>query len=184
MSEPIARTEARQKPADIKKKQAETLAGLAPGSLHISLYNRSDPPLPNDVHWAFYLHNGTSSTPGGTKYHARGIGGGWIAGHEAVRGIFTDNFLCVVIQIATIPPSAHGRVDEIMRSYDDSLNSIPGITCRVWILTVLRILVDEWFVHCDIGELEKDCFEFGNEHSATASANQQPRPVVKSRVSS
>lgn len=90
----------------------------------------------------------------------------------------------MIIQIATIPPSAHERVDEVMRSYDESLNSIPGITCRVWILTVLRILVDEGFVHCDIGELEKDCFGFGNEHSATASVNEQPRPVVKSRVSS
>lgn len=58
------------------------------------------------------------------------------------------------------------------------------ITCRVWILTVLRKLVDEGFVHCDIGVLEKDCLEVGNEHSATASANEQPRPVVKSRVSS
>ena len=90
----------------------------------------------------------------------------------------------MIIQIATIHASAHERVDEIMRSYDESLNSIPGITCRVWILTVLRILVDEGFVQCDIGELEKDCLEFGNEHGATASANEQPRPVVKSRVSS
>ncbi|KAJ9489010.1 hypothetical protein VN97_g4276 [Penicillium thymicola] len=184
MSGSTPRTEARQKAADIKKKQSESLIGLPPNTLHISLYIRSDPPLPNDFHWAFYLHKGTSSTPGGTKYHARGIGGGWIAGHEATAGIFIENFLCVIIQIATIPLSAHDRVDEIMRSYDESLNSIPGIMCRVWILTVLRKLVDEGFVHCDIGVLEKDCLEVGNEHSATASANEQPRPVVKSGVSS
>ncbi|OQE36110.1 hypothetical protein PENCOP_c012G07008 [Penicillium coprophilum] len=184
MSYPTSRTETRQQPAEIKKKQAKSLAGLPPSTLHISLYIRSDPPLPNDFHWAFYLHKGTSSTPGGTKYHARGIGGGWIAAHEATAGIFTENFLCVIIQIATIRPTAHEHVDEIMRSCDKSLNSIPGITCRVWILTVLRRLVDEGVVHCDIGELEKDCLGFGNEHSATASANEQPRPVAKSRVSS
>ncbi|CAI7643010.1 unnamed protein product [Penicillium glandicola] len=170
MFELTSRTEARQKSAGIKKKQAESLAGLPPNTLHISLYIRSDPPLPNDFHWAFYLHQGTKATPGGTKYHARGIGGGWIAGHEATAGIFAENFLCVVIQIATITPSAHGCVDEIMKSYDESLNSIPGITCR--------------FVRCDIGELENDCLEFGNEHSETASVNEQPRPVVKSRVAS
>ncbi|KGO46050.1 hypothetical protein PEX1_047630 [Penicillium expansum] len=120
MAEPTSRTEARRKSTDIiKKKQAESLAGLPPSTLHISLYIRSDPPLPNDFHWAFYLHKGTSSTPGGNKYHARGIGGGWIAGHEVTTGIFTENFLCVIIQIATIPPSVHERVDKIMRSYDD-----------------------------------------------------------------
>ncbi|KAJ5373676.1 hypothetical protein N7517_005682 [Penicillium concentricum] len=183
MTDPTSRIEARQKSAEIKKKQAESLAGLPPNTLHISLYTRSDPPLPTDFHWAFYLHKGISSTAGGTKYHVRGIGGGWIVGHEATNGIFAENFLCVIIQIATIPPLAHERVDEIMRSYDESLNSIPGITCRVWILTVLRILVDEGFVHCDIGELERDCLKFGNEHSTAASVNEQPRPVVQSRVS-
>lgn len=50
MTEPISRTEARQKSADIKKKQSEILAGLPPNTLHISLYIRSDPPLPNDFH--------------------------------------------------------------------------------------------------------------------------------------
>ncbi|CDM28180.1 hypothetical protein DTO013E5_3908 [Penicillium roqueforti] len=176
--------ETKQTPTETKKKQAESLAGLPPNTLHIILYIRSDPPLPNDFHWAFYLHKGTATTPGGTKYHARGIGAGWIPGHEATASIFAENFLCVVIQIARIPPETHARVDEIMRSYDGCLNAIPGITCRVWILTVLRVLVDEGFVRCDIGELERECFGFGNENSLTASANLQPRPVFKSRVSS
>ncbi|KAJ5474895.1 hypothetical protein N7475_004461 [Penicillium sp. IBT 31633x] len=184
MTEPTSRTEARQRSAETKKKQADILARLAPGTLYISLYLRSDPPLLNDFHWAFYLHKGTSSAPGGIKYHVRGIGGGWITGHEATAVLFTENFLCVVIQIATIPASAHGSVDEIMKSYDEKLNSIPGITCRTWLVKVLDMLVEEGFVQCDVGELERDCFEFGNEHSGSASANEQPRPVVNSRVSS
>ncbi|KAJ5787021.1 hypothetical protein N7457_002011 [Penicillium paradoxum] len=175
--------DARQRSTEIKKKQTEILARLTQGTLHISLYIRSDPPLPNDFHWAFYLHKGTNSIPGGIKYHVRGIGGGWIPGHEATTGIFAENFLCVTIQIATIPQSAHERVGEIMKSYDESLNSMPGITCRVWLLQVLRNLVEEGFVHCDVEELERDCLELGNQHSISASANEQPRPVVVSRVS-
>ncbi|KAJ5144218.1 uncharacterized protein N7515_003005 [Penicillium bovifimosum] len=170
--------------ASIKAKQAETLARLTPNTLHIALYLRSDPPLPNDFHWAFYLHNGTGSTPVGTKYHVRGIGGGWIPGHEATAGIFAENFLCVMIQIGTIPASAHARVDELMRINDQTLNSIPGITCRTWLLEVLGVLVEEGFVHCDVRELEKDCMEIGNEHSWSASTNEQPRPAVMWRKAS
>ncbi|KAJ5541898.1 hypothetical protein N7535_004317 [Penicillium sp. DV-2018c] len=169
--------------AQIKAKQASTLANLTPNSLHIALYLRSDPPLPNDFHWAFYLHNGTDSTPVGTKYHVRGIGGGWITGHDDTAGILAENFLCVLIQIGIIPASdsAHARVDGLMRTYDQSLNSMPGITCRTWLLEVLGLLVGEGFVHCDVTELEKECFEIGNENSASASANEQPRPAVMSR---
>lgn len=169
-----------QKSADMKNRPS-SLSSLTPNSLHIILYLRSDPPLPNDFHWAFYLHKDT--TAAGVKYHVRGIGDGWIPGHEATAAILTETFLCVIIQIAGIPRCAHKRVDEIMRSYDQTLNAMPGITCRVWLLRVVGMLVEEGFVHCDVGALEKDCFEFGNEHSLSASVNEQPRPVVKSSVS-
>jgi hypothetical protein len=49
----------------------------------------------NLIHTLVRRWRNRCSTPGGTKYHARGVGGGWIAGHEATTGIFTENFLCV-----------------------------------------------------------------------------------------
>ena len=71
-----------------------------------------------------------------------------------------------------------------MKSYDGTLNSILGISCRVWLLMVLDRLVEEGLVHCDVGELERECMDFGNEFSLSASLNEQPRPVVGSMLSS
>ncbi|KAJ5864168.1 uncharacterized protein N7529_006084 [Penicillium soppii] len=178
------RSEIMQNAAARRKKQADLLASLPPNTLYINLYIRSDPPLSNDFHWAFYLHSGTAEAPSGTKYHVRGISDSWIPGHESTAGIVSENYLCVMIQIATLSPGTHKSVEQIMKSYDERLNSITGITCRVWLIMVLHDLVEKGFVRFDVGKLERECFHFGNEYSLSATLNEQPRPVVKSMFSS
>lgn len=70
-----------------------------------------------------------------------------------------------------------------MRSYDDAVNSIPGVTCRVWMFAVLLRLVQSGIVRCeDLDALQEECKEFGNRYRWDAAANVQPRPVVVSRV--
>ncbi|KAL4919023.1 hypothetical protein BDW62DRAFT_217133 [Aspergillus aurantiobrunneus] len=142
-------------------------------TLYVVLWIRSDPPKPNYFHWGFYLH--TSSTRG-TKYHARNLGSGWIPDHGHTGGVFKSNFLCVLIQIATLPQAQRGLLDQIMRSRDGVFNSIPGMSCRVWLLVTLESLV-----RCsDVTALEQECFAFGNHYSVGASKNNQPRPVIAS----
>jgi hypothetical protein len=177
------KTKAIQNAREIRKKQFDLLASLPQNTLYINLYIRSDPPLANDFHCAFYLHCGTDTVPGGYKYHVRGINDNWIPGHESVVRIVSENYLCVMIQIATLPPSIHERVGEIMKTHDATLNSIHGISCRVWLLMVLRLLVEEGLVRCKAEELERECFDFGNQFSLSASLNEQPRPVVRSMLS-
>lgn len=116
---------AKERASAIKKTQEEALTRLPLNALYIVLYIRSDPPQPNDFHWGYYFHTGPQ---GGYKYHMRNLGGGWIPDHGKTGGVFKSNFLCVLIQIATVPQGKHGQLDQIMKSRDHDVNSIPGVT--------------------------------------------------------
>ncbi|EEP77765.1 predicted protein [Uncinocarpus reesii 1704] len=171
---------AKERAVAVERMQKEALAALPLNSLYIGLWIRSDPPVANDFHWAYYFH---SRPLGGTKYHIRNLGSGWIVDHEPTNGIFGANFLCVLIEIATVPETKHGELDQIIRSYDANVNSIPGVTCRVWLLEVAQKLIDHGIIHCNSHlELGQECMAIGNQHMHGASINEQPRPVVKSRL--
>ncbi|EEH03886.1 conserved hypothetical protein [Histoplasma capsulatum G186AR] len=175
-----AQQAAKEKAFEIKRLQEEALRSLALGSLYIVLYLRSDPPRPNDFHWGYYFHTIPS---GGTKYHVKNLGSGWITEHGSTTGLFKSNFLCVVVQIAAVAEAKYAQVDQIMRTHDGKLNSIPGISCRVWILSILQMLIENGIVQCSsCAELEQECFEIGNQHRFGAIANNQPRPVVRSTL--
>lgn len=178
-SEMLSYKNATERVVAIKAAQEKALAQLPLNSLYVVLYIRSDPPRSNDFHWAYYLH---TASRGGTKFHVRNIGAGWISGHGQTCGIFKSAFLCVLIHITTIPHEKLDLVDQIMRSHDSNLNSMPNITCRVWLMTVLKDLIENELVRCiNSVELQQECFDFGNEHSSSAAINEQPRPVVKSK---
>lgn len=181
-SSAMARTErmkaSREGALRIKQLQEAALAALPQRKLHVVLYIRSDPPIANDFHWAFYYHN---FEDGGTKYHMTNIGPGWIADHGTTRGVFKSNFLCVIIEIGGIPAAQEGTLDQIMRSHDDSANDAPGFTCRVWVLTIITRLIQAGLLRCeDLAALEQECFDFGNACMVLAARNDQPRPVVVS----
>lgn len=170
----------REKANLIKQLQDEALRNLSPNTLYIVLYLRSDPPEPNNFHWGFYFHG---EHVGGWKYHMRNLGDGWIADHGTSSGVFKSTFLCVLIQIADIPSAKRDQLDQIMRSRDGDVNSIPGMSCRVWLLEILHQLAQQGLVRCsDCKALEQECFRIGNHHSYGASKNNQPRPVVKSEL--
>ena len=176
-----SRIGAKERALAIKKTQEEALSRLFVGTLYIVLWIRSDPPQPNDFHWAYYFH---TSPQGGLKYHMRNLGDGWIPDHSATGGVFKDNFLCVLVQIASVPQAKHGQVDQIMRSRDGDVNSIPGVTCRVWLLFILQRLIQDGIVQCtsSVEAVQQECMVFGNQYSVGAARNDQPRPVVRSRL--
>ncbi|EEH05276.1 conserved hypothetical protein [Histoplasma capsulatum G186AR] len=170
----------RERALEIKRLQEEALRGLPVDSLYVVLYLRSDPPAPNDFHWGYYFH---THPDGGIKYHLKSLGSGWITEHGPTGGVFKSNFLCVLVHIATVPQEKHLQVDQIMKSLDGRCNSIPGITCRVWIMNILQKLIENGIVQCpSIAEFQQECFTIGNQNSKNASANNQPRPVIISRV--
>ena len=167
---------------DIKRLQEEALAALLRGKLYIGLWIRDDPPQPNDFHWGFYHHK---HGHGGTKYYIANINQGWIAIHGSTTGVFKSVFLCMLIQIGSIHIGKEEELDRIMRSYDDRVNSIPGMTCRVWIFTILPHLIEAGLLHCDdLDALQQECFEFGNVYRMSARDNDQPRPVIVSNTCS
>ncbi|KAJ5808726.1 hypothetical protein N7474_009995 [Penicillium riverlandense] len=171
---------ARERAAIIKKQQEDALARLPLNALFIVLWIRSDPPRQNDFHWGYYLHTGSQ---GGVKYHMRNMGSGWMPDHGSTGGVFKSNFLCVLIQVATIRETARNTLDQIMRSHDGDVNQIPGVTCRVWVVKIIQKLIQHGMVRCEnIDALQQECMAFGNQYSPGAAINQQPRPVVRSRL--
>ncbi|OJD10819.1 hypothetical protein ACJ73_09685 [Blastomyces percursus] len=160
----------------IRKAQEDALARLPLNTLYIVLWIRSDPPRPNDFHWGYYFH----TTPRlGLKYHVNG----WITDHGSTGGVFKSNFLCVLVEIASVPPAKHSHLDQVIRSRDRDLNSIPDVTCRVWLVVILQALIQAGVVRCSSVEaLQQECMAFGNQYSAAAAENIQPRPVVRSRI--
>jgi hypothetical protein len=172
-------TEAKNRATAIRKQQSDLLASLPLYALYIGLWIRSDPPRPNDFHWGFYLHTSTTS---GMKYHVSSLTGGWIPEHGP-NSVLKSNFFCVLIQIASVPETSLAQLDLIMRLHDGDVNGIPGVTCRVWLMMILEKLVQSGIVrYGTLQALEDECMDFGNEHSASAAVNDQPRPVVKSGV--
>lgn len=165
----------REKALEIKQLQELALVALPQGKLYMLLYIRSDPPIANDFHWAFYYHKTKS---GGTKYHVRNLGSGWIAGHGSAGGVFKSQFLCVLIEVGSIPADKEGTLDQTMKSLDGSVNTIPGLTCRVWIFMILPLLIQAGLLQCnDLAGLQQECCDFGNAHMTSSASNDQPRPV-------
>ncbi|KAK2865485.1 hypothetical protein FQN49_003524 [Arthroderma sp. PD_2] len=170
----------RERALAIKKTQEEALNRLPLNSLYIVLWIRSDPPQANNFHWGYYFH---THKAGGFKYHMKNLGGGWIADHGPTGGVFKSNFLCVLIQIGSIPQAKEAELDQVMKSHDGDVNSIPGVTCRIWVLAILQRLAQQGLVRYSSRDaLEQECMRIGNQYSAGAARNNQPRPVVRSEV--
>lgn len=110
---------------------------LQPNGLYIMLFCHDFPHLPNKFHWSLYLHRNSSS--GGTKYHIRNHGLGWIADHGPASRVFTSFLLIGLVRIADVRAGLESHVDGVMRTYDAELN-VPGRTCRLWLLSVLALL--------------------------------------------
>lgn len=105
-----------------------SLKDLELNSLHIVVFVRSYPPIPDDFHCGLYLHQ--DANIGGTKYHVRGRAGAWLADHAITAGVFKSFLLVGLCQIARIPPEFTEKVDSVLRTYDNQVNQIPGLTCR------------------------------------------------------
>ncbi|KAF2245032.1 hypothetical protein BU26DRAFT_522721 [Trematosphaeria pertusa] len=161
-----------------------SLSNLQVNGLYVILFLRTSPHTPNNFHWGLYLHG--DATQGGTKYHIKQQGSGWIADHGKTAGVFKSFLLVGLFQIATIPTGWKGHADQQFRTYDSSLNSSPNITCRVWLLWVLALLQKEVngykLLKCaDLSALEAEIIAWGNENAASADLNLQPRPVAVSK---
>ncbi|KAL4944484.1 hypothetical protein BDV06DRAFT_220218 [Aspergillus oleicola] len=176
---------------------------LIPNTLYIALYLRSDPPTPNDFHWALYH---ARSNNRGTKYHITNEGpdGRWIAGHttESPSGILKGFLLVGLIRVASVKttsPSTSGggggeadvneKIDTTLRSQDTKLNDQPGITCRIWLKQMLaRLVIDGVLARsdvrcgCNTEALEVVVKNWGNRFSAEAARNVQPRPVEEGDI--
>ena len=84
-----------------------------------------------DFYWGFYFHESLQS---GVEYYIRNLGNGWIPDHGPTGNISKSNFLCVLVQVGTVSEVARSALDEIMRSHDSEVNTMHGVTCRVWVL--------------------------------------------------
>jgi len=161
-----------------------SLADLKDGGLYVILFIRGDPPEIDNFHWGLYLHKNVVS--GGTKYHIKTQGSGWITDHGPTSGVFKSFLLVGLFRIADIPAGWEGYVDQTIRSYDNQVNT-PGTTCKVWVFWVLELLKRQsngyTILKCnDLTTLEREIKDWGNTKAPGAARNDQPRPVGASRI--
>lgn len=161
-----------------------SLANLKVNGLYIILFVRQYPPAPDDFHWGLYFHRHPDT--GGTKYHIKQQGSGWIADHGPTAGVFKSFLLVGLIRIADVPAGWDSFLDQTIRTYDNQLNT-PGITCRVWLFWVLALLQKpingQRILRCNnLGALETEVKGWGNANARGAADNVQPRPVAASSL--
>ncbi|KAF2759039.1 hypothetical protein EJ05DRAFT_537401 [Pseudovirgaria hyperparasitica] len=158
------------------------LSDLQSNGIYVILFLRDDQPDPDNFHWGLYHHHNADS--GGWKYHIKGRTGYWHADHGHTKGVFKSFLLIGLFHICTIPPGWEAHVDAVMRQYDGVLNNNPATSCSAWLFWVLAQLqkpVNGYrILSADLGYLEREIKDFGNMHSRSAVANNQPRPIGRS----
>lgn len=120
-----------------KANKPTPLEDLADNSLYILLFCRADPG-PDNFHWALYLHRNAQS--GGTKYHITGSEGRWLVAHETTRSVTRQFLLVCLIRVASAAIEQQELADRIIRQEDDTVNQIPGITCRIYVRRICERL--------------------------------------------
>ena len=138
-----------------------SLAALKPNGLYFILFIRDDPPQPNDFHWGLYLHRDADT--GGTKYHIKQQGIGWITDHGTTAGVFKSFLLIGLFRIADIPPGWEAHLDRTIRTYDNQINT-PGVDCRVWLFWVLELLQKPMNGYSERGFRKHDTFTSSMMH--------------------
>lgn len=118
------------------------------------------------------------------KYHIKGEGDGWVTDHAVTAGVFKSFLLVGLLHIANVPKGWEDRANSIITEDDNRLNSIPGNTCRVWLLSALERLRDAGVLHCsNLVALEREVKDWGNSHQISAIDAQTPRPCGVFRTS-
>ncbi|RAK95536.1 uncharacterized protein BO80DRAFT_260826 [Aspergillus ibericus CBS 121593] len=161
-----------------------SLSNLKVNGLYIILFIRNHPPVQNDFHWGLYFHRHPRT--GGTKYHVKQQGSGWMPDHGPTAGVFKSFLLVGLFRIADVPAGWEGHLDQAIRTYDNQLNT-PGVTCRVWVFWVLALLQKpisgQIILKCgNLATLEAEVKAWGNVHAMGAADNDQPRPVAASAL--
>jgi len=158
-----------------------SLPELKVDGLYIILFVRSPEYDPDNFHWVLYLHQGP--VKGGMKYHIKGEGDGWVTDHAVTAGVFKSFLLVGLLHIANVPKGWEDRANSIITEDDNRLNSIPGNTCRVWLLSALERLRDAGVLHCsNLVALEREVKDWGNSHQISAIDAQTPRPCGVSNL--
>jgi hypothetical protein len=149
---------------------------FADNTLYIILYLRGTAP-DTGFHWGLYHHY--SLQAGGYKYHIRNLGSGtWIADHASTRGAAKSFLLVGAFAIATLSSSYGPAVSQIAQQEDHLLNSIAGMTCRVWVLRALaRLKLGTLLPYCDTQQVEREAIAFGEAFRQSASFGERPRPT-------
>ena len=165
-----------------QKKIQEAAAKVLPGEkLYISLFIRDDPPKPDDFHWSLYYHQQDTR---GWKYHFGNEGGGWMLDVGPVGCVFKSSFLCVLIEIASIPMSMKSQLDQLITSRNVGSNETPGFNRIRGLFMIVDALRSTGMLRCESLEaLEEECLALGNHHMLTCAKAEQPRSWVASKLS-
>lgn len=159
---------------------------LRDGGIYIVIHFRSTVADAEDaLHWGLYHH--MNSTVGGRKMHIKNdMGAGyWFYDESMTRGVMRSTFLVGVMRIGYCPPADGTRLDLLVRSVSIDPRTPPAgynvLTCRTWVLAVVRVFRDNGFVQCpSVSRLEQEVFAWARQNFQDANNAVQPRAVADS----
>lgn len=157
---------------------------LRPGSLYIGLWARTDTFGPDAFHWGLYHHfwnsQGQTRQTQGRKYHIRNYNNYWIQDFGTTASAMNSLLLVCFIRIADIPADQDANLLTLLSGLPFNT---PGITCRIWVFNAIEALIMHRFMRpTNLQALEQEAWTFGQAFFNATVNNQQPRPVVDSRL--
>lgn len=138
-------------------------------------------PETNNFQWELYLRRYADRR--GTKYRDENSNGRWVTDPDTIKRVTESELLLGLLRIADVDPSERSRVHEYIKADDESLDSISGMSCRVWVqraLERLRIEGDIGFERWEI--LEQETLMFGNMNLIRVKRSVQSRALGYSKV--
>jgi hypothetical protein len=129
-------------------------------------------------YWAVCHHYDRST--GGYKLYIRGIGTGltgWIAGHALTKGVSTFLYVIGYFAVVSINPLEKFTLLDVVKKVDTRLNSIHGLTYRVWLFSALLHLKGAGLIpkSYSVHGVESEAIAF-KMHFNSAVLGEQPRP--------
>ncbi|EPS94007.1 hypothetical protein FOMPIDRAFT_1135080 [Fomitopsis schrenkii] len=161
------------------------LNGFEEGAVYVVLHLRSTEPNDNSFHWGLYHHYRPKANAAiGYKYHIRNVGSNWLTDHGPTSGLLKSMALVVIVRIIrSVPADYVPQFQQLMQAEDAIVNTIPSVSCRVWLFRTLQRLQLSHFLRCnDLNALEQEIRKIGQEERLSACKAEIPRPIRASAL--
>ncbi|KAH8926401.1 hypothetical protein BT69DRAFT_1239107 [Atractiella rhizophila] len=156
------------------------MAELPTNGIFIALFLRTDPPQPDDFHWALIISTTDAQARAiNYKFHISGSNGRWMPDHQRTANFLNSFLLAGCLHIGTFRITDKDILERLITADDQLVNSfLPPYNCVQYILNAIsRVAAGGYLQLASIEALKQEALQFGNTNSSSAIRNEQPRPI-------